>query len=121
MAKVEGSNPFIRFGPRGHMSADAYSLVRRAIVDKHQIVGTYNGHRRAMCPHVIGMKDGRPRALFFQFGGTSSRGLAPGGDWRCILIEDLEDVVSQAGEWHSAPNYSQLQTCVEVIDVEVAF
>ncbi len=101
--------------------SDMYSLVRQAILDKQQIIATYKGHVREMCPHVIGMKNGRPQALFFQFGGTSSSGLPPDGEWRCIPIEGLDRVVSQDGEWHSAPNYSQPQTCVDVIDVEVAY
>lgn len=101
--------------------SDVYSLVRQAIVDKEQIIATYKGHVREMCPHVIGMKNGRPQALFFQFGGTSSSGLPPDGEWRCIPIEGLDRVVSQAGEWHSAPNHSQPQTCVDIIDVEVVY
>src|ERR1700689_4216802 len=100
--------------------SDAYSLVRQAILDKHQIIATYEGHVRELCPHVIGMKSDRPQALFFQFGGTSSRELPPGGEWRCIPIDGLDGIVSRAGEWHTAANYSQLQTCVDVIDVEVA-
>ena len=72
-----------------------------------------------MCPHVLGRtKDGRAQALFFQFAGTSSRGLAPGGDWRCMTIDGLEDVAARAGEWHTAPNYPGPQTCVELVDVE---
>ena|ERR1700689_700931 len=101
--------------------SNAYSLVRQAILDKHQIIATYKGHLREMCPLAIGMKNGRPQALFFQFGGTSSTGLPPGGEWRCIPIEGLEGTMSRAGDWHSAPNHSQPQTCVDVIDVEIAF
>jgi hypothetical protein len=101
--------------------SDAYSLVRQAILDKDQITATYKGHLREMCPHAIGMKNGRPQALFFQFGGTSSSGLPPDGEWRCIPIEGLDDIVIEAGEWHTAPNHSQPQTCVDVIDVEVAY
>ncbi|MGA9284212.1 MAG: hypothetical protein WBV85_02100 [Solirubrobacteraceae bacterium] len=97
-----------------------YETVRQAILEKHQVIAAYNGHVREMCPHVIGMKNGRPQALFFQFGGTSSSDSLPGGEWRCIPIEGLQDVVSQAGEWHTAPNHSQPQTCVYVIDVGVA-
>ena len=101
--------------------SDIYATVRQAILDKHQITATYNDHVREMCPHVIGMKNGRPQALFFQFGGTSSSDLPPDGEWRCIPIEGLENVVSRAGAWHTAANHSQPQTCVDVIDVEVTY
>jgi hypothetical protein len=98
---------------------DTYATVRRAIIDRHQILATYKGHRREMCPHVIGIKDGRRQALFFQFAGSSGRGLPPGGGWRCLPIEGLSDVVSQPGNWHTGADYSRRQTCVEVIDIEV--
>jgi len=101
--------------------SDAYSIVRQAILDKEQIVATYRGHRREMCPHVIGTKEGRLQALFFQFAGSSSSGLPPGGAWRCIPIEGLSDVVSQAGAWHSGGDHTQPQTCVDLVDVEVAY
>jgi hypothetical protein len=100
--------------------SDTYATVRQAIVDRVQIVATYRGHRREMCPHVIGTKGGRPQALFFQFAGSSSSGLPPGGEWRCIPIEGLSDVVSQTGAWYSGGDHTQPQTCVDLVDVEVA-
>jgi hypothetical protein len=66
--------------------AGTYALVRQAIIDKQQIVATYKGHVREMCPHAIGTKNGRQQALFFQFGGTSSSGLPPGGEWRASRL-----------------------------------
>ena len=106
------------------MPADVYSLVRQAILDKQQVVATYRGHRREMCPHVIGTKTGRMQALFYQFGGTSNSGLGPAGsgdNWRCIPIARLSDVSVRPGPWHTAPTHSQEQTCVDVIDVEAPY
>jgi len=101
------------------MAVDTFALVRDAIRDKRQIVATYNGHERLMCPHVLGYKHGTAHCLFYQFGGSSERGLAPdgsGANWRCILIEELEGAHSVAGLWHTARNYSpDEQTCVDEI------
>jgi hypothetical protein len=97
---------------------DAYSIVRQAILDKDQIVATYQGHRRELCPHVIGTKGGRRQALFFQFGGSSSSGLPPGGEWRCMPIDGLGDVTSRSGQWHTGA-HTRPQTCVDDVDVEV--
>jgi hypothetical protein len=71
-----------------------------------------------MCPHVIGSKDGQPRALFFQFAGSSSRGLPPGGDWRCLPLDDLTDVSTHDGLWHTRA-HSEPQRCIEEVDLEV--
>jgi hypothetical protein len=104
---------------RQMMMSDTYAIVRQAILDKRQIVATYRGHRREMCPHVIGTKNGREQALFFQFAGSSNSGLPPGGEWRCIPIEDLTDISSRPGRWHGAAG-TRPQTCVDRIDVRAA-
>ena len=100
---------------------DAYSLIRQAILAKQQVIATYRGHRREMCPHVLGTKGGRRQALFFQFAGGSSSGLPPGGEWRCIPVEQLTDVSVRPGRWHTRTGHTQPQTCVDVVDVEVAY
>ena len=97
--------------------ADAYALIRAATLARRQVVATYNGHRRELCPHVLGTKEGRRQALFFQFGGGSSSVLPPGGDWRCIPVDGLEDVVVRDGPWHTGVGDPRLETCVDVIDV----
>lgn len=99
----------------------AYDIIADAIRTKKQITASYQGRYREMCPHVIGRKNGRPQALFFQFAGESKSGLPPGGEWRCIPIEQLEQVQSREGPWHTGANHSRPQTCVSEIDVEVAF
>lgn len=100
-----------------------YAIIREAIVRKQHIYAVYKGHYREMCPHVIGTKNGREQALFYQFGGESSSGLSmdPRMNWRCCVIDELSDVVAVDGDWHTAENHSRPQTCVDEIDVEVEF
>jgi len=101
-----------------------YELVKQAVRKKQQIFATYNGHHREMCPHVIGRKNGKKQALFYQFGGTSSSSLNPPGspeNWRCIPIRGLRNVKVVEGDWHTAPNHSRPQTCVGRVDVEVNY
>jgi hypothetical protein len=96
----------------------AYALVRRAIEERRQIHASYGGHQRRMCPHVLGTKDGQPRALFFQFAGGSGRGLPSEGDWRCLPLNGLTEVSVHDGQWHTRA-HSELQHCVEEVDLEV--
>ena len=103
---------------------EVYSLIRQAILNKDQVLADYHGYHREMCPHVIGTKNGREQALFYQFAGESSSGLALAGspaNWRCIVIEDLENVTTVSGPWHSSDVHTRDQTCVGDIDVEVAY
>ena len=101
-----------------------YLRIRQAILDRAIVTARYRGHLREMCPHVIGRKHGTPMALMYQFGGSSSSPLAPAGspaNWRCVLIDELEDVVVRpaTGEWYTADDYSLEQSCVD--DIDVAF
>lgn len=102
-----------------------YEIVRDAIRHKRIVTATYAGHRRVMCPHVIGIsKKGREQALFYQFGGSSSSGLAPAGsgeNWRCIPVANLQDVKASDGDWHTGPNHSRPQRCVAEVDLQVDY
>ncbi len=100
------------------MTDDLYALIRGAIERRQQVDATYDGHRRRLCPHVIGTREGRPRVLFFQFGGGSSRGLPPGGDWRCLPLDGLTDVAVHDGTWQTRA-HSEPQSCIDQIDLEV--
>jgi len=97
---------------------DTYALVRRAVGERLQVQAVYGGHRRRMCPHLIGTRNGEPRALFFQFAGGSGRGLSPGGDWRCLPLAGLSEVSLHSGEWHSRA-HSEPQHCIDEIDLAV--
>ena len=97
---------------------DVYELIRSATLARQQVVATYKGHRRELCPHVLGTKAGRRQALFFQFGGGSASSLPPGGDWRCLPVDALEDVVVRDGPWHTGGSHRRPETCVDAIDVE---
>jgi len=96
-------------------------LILTAIQNKLIVTATYQGKLRIMCPHVIGDKDGTLNALFFQFAGESKSGLPPGGQWRCVHVDELSDVSIAPGEWHTGPDHTRPQTCVDEIIAEVTY
>ncbi|MBL5922788.1 hypothetical protein I7V28_17050 [Lelliottia amnigena] len=101
---------------------NTYELIKDAILNKKQITAVYDGYFREMCPHALGTKNGKQQALFFQFGGESSKGKIDSTspfNWRCLRLVDLEDVRIRDGEWYTADNHSKAQTCVDQIDYEV--
>jgi hypothetical protein len=103
----------------------SYQLVRQAILEHKNIHATYNGLHREMSPHVIGTKNGKEQALCYQYGGdSSSRPIQPDGsavNWRCIEIIKLSNVQLVDGAWHTAPDHSRPQTCVDQVDIEVSY
>lgn len=102
--------------PKPQPHSDLYSLIRQAIEQRLQILATYQGLYREMCPHAIGVnKRGEPQALFYQFGGESHEPLGPPGsskNWRCLRIDALSNVSIRAGEWQTAPHHTRPNTCV---------
>jgi len=96
-----------------------YDDLRAAMIAGKPVILTYRGYRREVCPHVLGTKRGLPQVLTFQYGGGSSSGLPPGGEWRCMMVGNIADVEVIDGEWRSDTNHSQTQTCVDQIDVEL--
>lgn len=108
------------------MTSETYDLIRQAIADKQQIIAVYGGHMREMCPHAIGLgPKGNEQAIFYQFGGTSSKGdaskMPEAEKWRCLPLEGLSDLVVRAGDWHTGGNHSIANTCIATLDLEVDY
>jgi len=102
------------------------TTLKKAISQRIPISAVYDGRVRLLCPHVLGRnKEGKYQALFYQFGGESSKGILPDGspeNWRCLAVEKLFSVAANAaGGWHTAPNHSRPQTCVRFIECEVSY
>ena len=98
---------------------ETYARLRQAIQEKRQVVARYDGAVREFCPHALGTKRGERHVLAYQFGGESASGLPPGGEWRCLAVDELADVEVRAGEWHSAPNVFNPQSCLDEVDLAV--
>ncbi len=101
------------------MTSATYRLFRRAILQRQQITYIYQGCYRELCPHVLGYTDNCEMALTYQFGGRSNSGLPPQGDWRCLNLEEVQDVHVRRGPWHTGPRHRAKQTCVKIVDLDV--
>ncbi|AUC55141.1 hypothetical protein CDO87_19090 [Sagittula sp. P11] len=100
---------------------NVYGKIREAVETKKAIRVIHKGHKRDVCPHVIGSKNGHDKVLTYQFAGYSSSGLPPGGEWRCMFISDITSVEILGADWQTGVGHSQTQTCVDQIDVEVDY
>ncbi len=104
-------------------------VLKDAIRNKLQVTATYHGYPREFCPHAIGLKGPTPKKLHdtykvigWQFGGASESGLPPGGMWRCFEVNDLANVASRSGDWHTGDDHTKPNTCMDQdrVEVEVA-
>lgn len=100
-----------------------YQVIKEAILERKCVTCDYNGYRRKMTPHVLGLKRGKEQTLFYQYGGESSSGLSPDPtkNWRCIPIDKIQNLTINGDAFQTAQNHSQTQTCVDEIDVEVDY
>jgi hypothetical protein len=101
---------------------EIHRLLYAAVVGRRPMAAVYNGCRRLLCPHKLGWnRGGQLRVLCYQYGGESVSGLrsvnSP-SNWRCLALEKLSAVELLDAAWHSAPNHSQPQTCIERVEVD---
>jgi hypothetical protein len=104
------------------MASDSptYQLFARAIRELKQIVCVYRGHRRELCPIILGHSlKGEEKALTYQFAGSSGSGLPPGGEWRCLVLSEVTEVALRDGPWHSGTSHKKRHSCVDIVDLDV--
>jgi uncharacterized DUF497 family protein len=99
--------------------SETYRSFERAMAERKQIVCVYKGHRRAVCPIILGHTQGEERALTYQFAGGSSSKLPSGGQWRCLTLANVSEVQLRDGLWYSGDSHKQPSGCVEIVDVDV--
>jgi hypothetical protein len=86
---------------------------------RKQIVCTYEGRVRELCPIILGHTQRQEKALTYQFGGASKSGLPPGGEWRCLFLSKVSDVQLRDGPRLAGSRHTQPQGCVENVDLDV--
>jgi len=101
------------------MPSAAYNLIRQAILAERPVTCVYQGHRRVVCPIIVGHRNGEEKALTFQVGGTSGSGLPPGGEWRCLYLARVHDVRIVDGPWREGDRHTAPQSCVEDVDIDI--
>jgi hypothetical protein len=101
------------------MPSAEFQVIWDAMQNKQQVTCIYQGRFREMCPHTLGYKNGQEKVLGFQFAGDSSKGLPPGGEWRCMFVAQISDVAARAGPWHTRDVHLKPQTCIDEIEMEI--
>jgi hypothetical protein len=99
------------------MPSAAYAIFRNAILAEQQVVCSYDGRTRELCPHIIGgNKRGEEVVLAWQFGGESS-GKLP--QWRCLKLGNVSNARARDGRWHEGGSHRTAQSCVSEIDLDI--
>lgn len=99
------------------MPSAVYNIFRNAILAEQQVLCTYDGRHRELCPHIIGAnKQGDEVVLAWQFAGES-RGPLP--QWRCLKLANVRDARTRNGRWYAGKSHTTTQKCVTNIDLDI--
>jgi hypothetical protein len=80
---------------------DIYDLMAGAIRTRRQVLCTYRGAPREVCPIMLGRKNRTPCVLTWQFAGTNENGEPVRGSWKCLELEAVSNVRLHDGPWHA--------------------
>jgi hypothetical protein len=89
------------------------------MIGRKQVLCTYDGHPRELCPIILGHTNAQEVALTYQFGGRSKSGLPPGGQWKCLRLSKVQNAQLRDGPWHAGSSHTQQQPCVKTVDLDV--
>ena len=99
------------------MHSATYVLYRNAMLTEQQVLCTYDGRPRELCPHIIGTnKNGAEAVLAWQFAGESS-GKLP--QWRCLRLANVRNARTRNGRWYEGGSHKTTQKCVTEIDLDI--
>ena len=100
-----------------------YNTIKNAIQSKQSLTLTYQGRVRKVCPHAIGLKNGKEQALFYQYGGSSKSGISsnPVENWLCISLDGISNIIKNNDAFVSSGNHSKQNTCIDKIDLEISY
>jgi hypothetical protein len=114
--KISDETKFVRV--HAAMPSPTYTLFRNAILSEQQVVCTYSGRHRELCPHIIGTDGkGEEAVLAWQFGGDSS-GKLP--QWRCLKLANVRDARARPGRWHEGGSHKTTQKCIGIdLDINI--
>lgn len=101
------------------MPSAVYELIRAAMFEEKQIICTYGGHLRELCPIVLGHSDSKEKLLAYQVGGSTSKGLPRSGQWKCLFVARMQDARMHEGPWREGDRHSQEQRCIHDVDVDI--
>lgn len=101
------------------MPSATYETFRQAILQRKQVVCDYDGFSRELCPVVLGRTSGRERVLAYQVGGSGSKGLPPGGAWKCLTVSRVTRARLRDGPWQEGETHGREQTCVADVDLDI--
>jgi hypothetical protein len=97
-----------------------YDVLCNALKQRLSLTIYYQGHKREVCPYVLGVKAGLRQCLFFQFAGSSEPELPPEGEWKCIPLNELKIFRLYVGPCQHSNSNLRPDHCMDAVDMVTA-
>jgi hypothetical protein len=102
--------------------ATAWAVLHAALHQRRAVRARYHDHLRVLCPHALGWKNGRPKALVYQTAIIAIIATTTTHDprgWRSLFVDEIYDAVITDDCWHTADNYTPNTTGIDVLSVAI--
>jgi hypothetical protein len=93
----------------------AWNVLHAAIAQRRPIRARYHNHLRVLCPHAIGWKNGRPKALVYQTAIIDPPTAHDHRGWRSLYVDQIEDATISHDHWQTANNYTPHTTGIDTL------
>jgi len=100
----------------------AWEILEQALTHQRAVRANYHGQQRLLCPHALGWKNGRAKALIYQAGGGTSTGELPANPqqrWRPMFIDEIEQPAITNDQWQTTNNYTPDSTGIDTIAIAI--
>lgn len=99
----------------------AWAVLEEALSNRRPVRARYHGDDRVLCPHALGWKNGRAKALCYQAAGPTSNSQDPRQRWRSLFIDEIDDAaITTDTAWHTTDNYSlAASNCIDHLEIAV--
>ncbi len=102
-------------GPTPVAINTTWAVLHDALTQRRAIRASYHGELRVLCPHALGWKKGRAKALVYQ---TALIGRSPEQNsrgWRSLFVDEIQTPLITNDPWESAHNYTPHTTAIDTI------
>jgi hypothetical protein len=91
-----------------------WNVLHEALTHRRAVRATYHDRLRIICPHALGWKNGRPKALVYQTDILVPHTHEPRG-WRSLFIDEIQHLAISNDPWATSPNYTPHTTGIDTL------
>jgi len=91
-----------------------YEKIKTAIQHKNKITAIYKNNTIAMCPHILGTKDGKINIIFYQCCNSFAN-----DNWRCIPLDEIKDIEICEGSLKCNYLPPDISSCITNVEFSV--